>query len=637
MKKSQQFLFNLEENAASIKKKKEDFLKLNSHAQKMYYKVEQLLLKSVENPKSKLYFLSSFYPTTNLNLISNRQEFCKKLFQYNFIKLEHLSSIASSKKTFRFPFECYTNDSDIHTLFSSQIPIFLSTEKEIRALEEEGNFSKNTFIISDERYLGEIEQLRSKELAQLIQGYQNANQIELIAKLHHNAKLLRDTNLYTQKCLITVQKLFNLEHSTNWNFELIEKNLNFNVKEESASMLSFIQELPRKVELKNKELQETIKNVQMQLQGDDLVQLLESNNVENLQKKIQGAILDEINIFEETLYKEFQQLGFSKKILFESKTYPLKLNEESMYDFQKEIDEKEEKKYLKYYLNFSTPSDQSINEMVELQLCFEILYSLQQSLKQHTIYASQSQELLYEKAHNLFIKESSPITYGLNTSELTINESNTNSTNFKFKNEKVSILTGANSGGKTTLLELILTNQILFQSGLPLHCKNAQIPVLEEIIYLKKFTGTQGSGAFEQTIRELLQIISTKNSKLLLIDEFEAITEPGAAASILTHFLSQISNSKTFNIYCVGVSHLGKDIKEFILKNRIDGIRIDGISAIGLDEKGNLITNHQPIFNELGKSTPELILKKIYNDESFFKNKPEFTKKILTKILNTWG
>lgn len=650
MNVSKSFLFEQEITPNSVKKEHDkEILQLNSHSLKVSLKIDQILLKNIQNSKEKLYFYSSFYPTTNSSKILNRQNNIKKIIslfkqiQENSPSLPTLSNISNIHvfdKTVRYPFECYTTDIDIHNIFSKDLPIFLVDEKEIRKIEEEGNFSSNTFIISDERYLGEIEQLRSKELAQLLQGFQNSTQIERIKIIHENLIKLKEHNILNNELTTSLLELFNVKHSSQWDFETIEKCINYNVKEESSKIISYLQHLPKKVELKNKELQQTIKNVQMQLQGDDLIELLESNNVENLQKKLQSAILNEINEFEELLHNEFKELGFSKKILFESKRYPLKLNEETMFDLQKEIEQKENSQYIDYYMRFSTPTTLQIKEAVELLLCYDLFISLYQVIYKFTSYPKISQSLLLENANNIFIKQSTPISYALNSQLVQIHQQENSSQEIdsekiNLNNEKVSVLTGANSGGKTTLLELILSTQYLFQIGLPINSTYSELPILEEIIYLKKFTGTQGSGAFEQTIRELLTILSTSTSKLLLIDEFEAITEPGAAASILTYFLSQISNSSHFNIYCIGVSHLGKDIKEFITKNNITGIRIDGISATGLDSKGNLITNHQPIFNELGKSTPELILKRIYNDETFFKNKDENVKKLLETIIDS--
>ncbi|MCH8519384.1 MAG: hypothetical protein LAT82_01375 [Nanoarchaeota archaeon] len=644
MNTSKEFLFEQEATLNSLKKEfQEEMLQLNPHALKVSTKVDQILLKNIQNQREKLYYYSSFYPTTNKDEILKRQQlfqesvyiFANLLENSSPPQLTTITNIHTFEKTLRYPFECYTTDVEIHTLFSEYISIFLVDEKEIRKIEEEGSFSSNTFIISDERYLGEIEQLRSKELSELLQGFQNSTQLEKITLIHENLKSLESNNLMNTSFISSLLKLFNIEHTTTWDFQTIEKCINYNVKEQSSKIISYVQQLPKKVELKNKELQQTIKNVQMQLQGDDLIELLESNNVENLQKKLQGAILHEINEFEDLLHTEFKELGFSKKILFESKTYPLKLNEETMYDIQKEIEEKENSQYIEYYMKFSTPTTLQLKEAVELLLCYDLFNSMYQIISNFSSYPSISKTLLLEDATNIFIKNSTPISYALNATSVHMQIEDKSYKQIELQNEKVSVLTGANSGGKTTLLELILSTQYLFQSGFPINCKNSQLPIIEEIIYLKKFTGTQGSGAFEQTIRELLTILSTPTSKLLLIDEFEAITEPGAAASILTYFLSQISNSNHFDIYCIGVSHLGKDIKQFIETNNITGIRIDGISATGLDERGNLITNHQPIFNELGKSTPELILKRIYNDETFFKDKNKHIKELLQSIINS--
>ena len=41
-------------------------------------------------------------------------------------------------------------------------------------------------------------------------------------------------------------------------------------------------------------------------------------------------------------------------------------------------------------------------------------------------------------------------------------------------------------------------------------------------------------------------------------------------------------------------------------------IRVDGIESKGLDENYNLIVDRTPKMNFLAKSTPELILKRIY-------------------------
>ena len=89
-----------------------------------------------------------------------------------------------------------------------------------------------------------------------------------------------------------------------------------------------------------------------------------------------------------------------------------------------------------------------------------------------------------------------------------------------------------------------------------------------------------------------------------------------------------IDNVNLENVVDFAKALENKDIKE----ENIKGIRIDGISATGLDEKGNLITNHQPQFYQLGKSTPELILKRIIQDNKFWNNKSNRYKNLLENI-----
>jgi len=88
------------------------------------------------------------------------------------------------------------------------------------------------------------------------------------------------------------------------------------------------------------------------------------------------------------------------------------------------------------------------------------------------------------------------------------------------------------------------------------------------------------------------------------VDEFEAITEPGAAVSIMAELLKVASER---GHYVIVVSHLGNELKE-----ELPFARVDGIEAKGLDENFNLIVDRQPVFGRLGRSTPELIIEKMY-------------------------
>ncbi|MEI6849923.1 MAG: hypothetical protein WCK29_02710, partial [archaeon] len=167
---------------------------------------------------------------------------------------------------------------------------------------------------------------------------------------------------------------------------------------------------------------------------------------------------------------------------------------------------------------------------------------------------------------------------------------------------KCSILTGANSGGKTTLIEHIIQIYSLFQLGLP-SPGEVKMPIFEEIYYFAKNKGSVSKGAFETLLTQMSKI-NPGNKTLILADEIESVTEPGVAGAI-------ISASAEFFIgkgcFLVIATHLGKEIQKTLPK----GARVDGIEAKGLDENYDLIVDHNPVLGRLANSTPELIIEKM--------------------------
>lgn len=172
-----------------------------------------------------------------------------------------------------------------------------------------------------------------------------------------------------------------------------------------------------------------------------------------------------------------------------------------------------------------------------------------------------------------------------------------------FREPRVSILTGANSGGKTTLLELIAQVQIMAQCGLPVLAEDARVPLLDGVYFYGRRRGDTSAGAFEALLRSLASIPG-RPRKLVLADELEAITEPGAAARILEALLEFFHGMQT--CLAVVVTHLGGELRGVSGK-----IRVDGIEASGLDENLNLVVDRNPVLNKLARSTPELILERL--------------------------
>ena len=194
------------------------------------------------------------------------------------------------------------------------------------------------------------------------------------------------------------------------------------------------------------------------------------------------------------------------------------------------------------------------------------------------------EELYLGDCLNMFLDEAQPISFILNDES------------------RCSILTGANSGGKTTLLEHMLQNISLFRMGLPV-AGEFKCPIFDEVYYFAKTKGSTSKGAFEALLTQMAGIRPGKNT-LILADEIEAVTEPGVAGKIIgataEYFISK-------DCFMVLATHLGAEIAKVLS----DGARVDGIEASGLDDDFNLIVNHNPVLGRLASSTPELIVERM--------------------------
>jgi dsDNA-specific endonuclease/ATPase MutS2 len=166
----------------------------------------------------------------------------------------------------------------------------------------------------------------------------------------------------------------------------------------------------------------------------------------------------------------------------------------------------------------------------------------------------------------------------------------------------VAILTGANSGGKTSLLIMLATSVILTELGLPVPAERAEIPLSPLYLYRRKMI--KKTGSFEYSMRALSRIFMREGAKVVLIDELEALTEPGAMGRIMAAILNYMPK----DTIAVVITHL---IHELLPHISIEKVRVDGIESEGLDAAGNIIVDRQPMFSHIGSSTPELVIKKL--------------------------
>ena len=320
----------------------------------------------------------------------------------------------------------------------------------------------------------------------------------------------------------------------------------------------------------NEKIEERLENVKIILSGKEILSL-----AEKAFEKIRDVIEEEVKAAEEKIYEKF---GIYENVFTIS--YPIEVNEEKLREFKKKL---EERHAIDFYLACRRIVERydlkSLNEKIRRYRSLA-LYKVLQDFAFPEI----GEELRIFRGRNLFIDNPQPIDYYLD------------------ERNRIAILTGANSGGKTSLLELVCQIVILAHMGLPVNAERAEIRVFDELFFFKRKKMSYGSGAFENTIKAFARAISSKGRKLILVDEFEAITEPGAAVKILKKILELIHSAGD---YAIVVSHLGEEL------SKLDFVRVDGIEAVGLDENFRLIVNRQPVFGKIGKSTPELIVEKL--------------------------
>jgi DNA mismatch repair protein MutS2 len=171
--------------------------------------------------------------------------------------------------------------------------------------------------------------------------------------------------------------------------------------------------------------------------------------------------------------------------------------------------------------------------------------------------------------------------------------------------DRVTVLTGANSGGKTTLLETLCQVALLARMGLPVPAERAAVGVIDSVVFHRRHASFN-AGVLEATLNSVVPPLSTGERTLMLVDEFEAITEPGSAADLLHGLVTLTVDEDALGVF---VTHLADDLEPLP-----DAARLDGIFAEGLDSDLDLLVDYQPRFDTVGKSTPEFIVSRLVAD-----------------------
>ena len=319
----------------------------------------------------------------------------------------------------------------------------------------------------------------------------------------------------------------------------------------------------------NKNISERIKTVS--ISGSELFEMLSKNS---LSKEINTIIEEEIektnipeDIFNKSIPVTIDQAELGKLIKEQDSNEFVSLSEriKKRSSELKEVPEK-------------------LRRLENLLLLFDFYAGIEKFVKPEHLIPEYGEEFLIEDSKNIFLNNPQPISFLLD------------------KNNLCSILTGANSGGKTTLLEHIIQVIALFQIGLPIS-GSSKMPLFTDVYYFAKNKGSISKGAFETLLTQMSKINPGKQT-IILADEIESVTEPGVAGKVLCATADYFIKRGCFLVIA---THLGQEIQKSIPKNA----RIDGIEAKGLDENYELIVHHNPILGRLAHSTPELIIEKM--------------------------
>ncbi len=296
--------------------------------------------------------------------------------------------------------------------------------------------------------------------------------------------------------------------------------------------------------------------------------------------------------------------------------YPLKLDSQALHCFEHDLRNRLENRSIRFKRELAralADKKEAIQDIVSTLREFDFSYAigtfaLEEGLKLPEIVTKPA--LGFSEGRNLFLNQAEPVSYSLGKTGLS-----------KFE-ESTALLSGVNSGGKTSLLDLLAQIVILAHMGLPVPARECRLSIIQELHYFSKSRGTLSAGAFETAMRKFA-LVENASRKLVLADELESITEPGASAKIIACMLDELNRLGSMAVF---VSHLAEEVKRLAETP----VRVDGIEASGLDGENNLIVRRTPRYNYLAKSTPELILDRLARTTSG--QEQEFYSRLLSKF-----
>lgn len=538
--------FNL--NKTSVKSKNSDFFKTKD-AREVMSKVVQDVSKNFAFADTANLF-SCFVPTESEKEVNERQIFVRQISKD--IENNSFDNFKIGKKTWRPPYSVIVvteDDKDYMALQKSGCPVkIVLNDQDVKDLEDMDvvqvlnceNYNLALERLPQTVFLNSVDEAYLEKYVEVLSQWK-----ELIIKL--------DSMVLDSEFRIIVDEVKSLLFLTN------------SKKSEKIS--------PERVNEALYQIREDISQVvkQMTISGSSLVEMISK-----------GLIPEELKT---VVSKAIEKTGLPSELFF--KTLPVTIDEHELNKLMRKQDFKE---FSSVAEEIKLNSKKLIKLPEKLRLIdeFLLIHDFKAGIKSWCAdkfdFPEISEILHLEESHNLFLKNPQAINFNLN------------------QENRCSVLTGANSGGKTTLLEHALQVVSCLHLGLPMKGKSKS-PLFSEVYYFAKNKGSMSKGAFETLLTQMSEI-KPGNRTLILADEIEAVTEPGVAGKMICSTVDYFIKK---NCFMIVATHLGQEI----VQNLPEFARVDGIEAKGLSEDNELIVDHNPVLGKLANSTPELIIEKM--------------------------
>jgi DNA mismatch repair protein MutS2 len=430
----------------------------------------------------------------------------------------------------------------------------------------------------------EIEELKSYDL---VQYHECDRFVTLLEEIPKSIQIKNKEDIYVERNLIALSSWINIinllgENQAYDSFPSLQKIvplLPFIEKKEKITICK--EDIERILEDINENIKTKLKD--LILSGESIVAILQSKE---LPKEVKNLI-----------YEEIRNTNLPYELFID--TFPVEIDYDSLDNI---IKGQESSTFIDSAMHILKNKETIkmipvlLEQLEQEIIIFDFECAMQRYLKdKEMLMPIVTQQFRINDCKNLFIKNAQPISFMLNDIY------------------KCSMLTGANSGGKTTLIEHIIQLITLTTLGLPVQGK-FMTPLFDEIYYFAKNKGSMNKGAFETLLTQMSKVRTNKKT-LILADEIEAVTEPSVAGKIISATADYFIKQGAYSIFA---THLGNEL----IKSLPEGARIDGIEAKGLSEKNELIIDHNPVMGKLANSTPELIIERLakVKKHAYFEN-----------------